>query len=252
MKAARSCLAFLVLLAAGAWLVAYAGQWILRWRAKNLLADIDSIQINHSTGTEADILVAKWRKKYEVSVYRTDEDCDYVARYLHILPPMLRGYPDEGVKNYLPRLIDHIGLRSEAVIGSVRVKNGVVIEKGFGEDVALPVRVWFYRGGAFVPELAVWSGESAQFNGYEGRLTAPDAHRIARNQKGPYGVIVTFLPAEEAAERAALMDFRMSCLTRLSPCLNESEILPEGANVLEQTLALRSSAAAAAAGREPR
>lgn len=245
MKVARGCVAFLMLLAAGAWLAAYTDQWILRWRAEKLLADIDSIQINRSTWADAETLIAKWRKNHDVSVLCGDEGCEYSLHYSHILLPALRGYPDEGVKNYLPRLIDHIGLRSEAVMGSLREKDGVLVEKGFAEEVALPVRVWFDRGGAYVPELAVWSGETTQFHRYEPGLGSPDARRTARNMKGPYGLGVRFLPTEDVAERAALMDFRMSCLTRLSPCLNEGEILPEGANVLEQTLARRSNATAA-------
>jgi hypothetical protein len=50
------------------------------------------------------------------------------------------------------------------------------------------------------------------------------------------------VPEEQATVLEALMDFRLYCITRFSPCLQESEILPEGSKLLEETRALRRAA----------
>jgi hypothetical protein len=167
----RRGLASLAFLAVSVCAVAYAGQWLLRWRAERLLGEIRSLQVNRSTFAEVKPLIAKWSKTQEVSTNCTAEDCEYGVTFTHVLPAPLRGYPDDGVKNYLPRLLDHIGLRSASAAGGIRVRNGVVTERTFIENVSLPVSVWFERGGAFVPDLLVWSSESSRFSRYEGDFT---------------------------------------------------------------------------------
>jgi hypothetical protein len=233
-------LAALAVLVVSAWAIAYAGQWLLRWRAERLLGEIRSLQVNRSTLAEVKPLIAKWSKTQEVSTDCTAEDCQYGVTLTDVLPAPLRGYPDDGVKNYLPRLMDHIGLRSASAVGGIRVRNGVVTERTFIENVSLPVSVWFERGGAFVPDLLVWSSEISSFRGYD--FTPLYPHRVARNLKGPYGVKITFVPEEQADVQKALMDFRLHCITRFSPCLEESEILPESSKLLEETRALRRAA----------
>jgi len=205
----------------------------LRWRAEKLLVEIQSLQVNHSTWADVEPLLARWKKIGEISKNCAPDDCVYEVIFRHVLPPSLRGYTDNGVQNYLPRVINRIGLRSVAgVIGGFTVKSGVVTQRSFAEIVSLPVRVWFDRGGAYVPDLSVGSSEKDQFNRFD-RHFYP--YRTARNMKGPYGLIVTFLPQEQAGIRTALMDFRLYCITRFSPCLSEEEILPEGAKLLQET-----------------
>jgi hypothetical protein len=114
------------------------------------------------------------------------------------------------------------------------VEHGIVTRKWFLEQVRLPVRVWYLRDGAYVPDLAVSSRESTQLPNIKG-YPRPDPYRMARNMRGPYGVVVWFMPQEESDEKAALMNFRFSCITRFSPCLREDEILPEGWRILQET-----------------
>jgi hypothetical protein len=136
--------------------------------------------------------------------------------------------------------MEAIGLRSVWVQGGIRVRNGVVTDRTFLEDISLPVGAWFDRDGAFVPDLLVVSSERSSFS--KNYLVSPYPHRVAGNLKGPYGVKITFSPDERAEMREALMDFRLNCITRFSPCLRESEILPESLKLLEETRAAQRAA----------
>lgn len=102
--------------------------------------------------------------------------------------------------------------------------------------VGIPVRNWYLRGGAYVPELAVSSNEVSGFHDFEKEAYSQPSYpfRIARRMKGPYGVIVKFTQDESTVEQAALMDFRFDCMTRLIPCKDESEILAEGSKLLHE------------------
>jgi hypothetical protein len=185
-------------------------------------------------------LIARWSKRQKAFTNCTAEDCQYGVTLTHVLPEPLRGYPDVGVKNYLPRVMKAIGLRSVWVQGEIRVRNGVVTDRSFLEDISLPVSAWFDRGGAFVPDLLVVSSERSSFS--KSYLVSPYPHRAAWNLKGPYGLKITFAPNERADMREALMDFRLNCITRFSPCLQESEILPKSLKLLEETRAAQSVA----------
>jgi hypothetical protein len=95
---------------------------------------------------------------------------------------MLQGNPDKKVPRWLPTVIDIIGLRSAAVGAGFTEEHGVVTEKGFSVEVGLPVREWFNRGGAYVPELAVSADEVSKFRDIEEKFYVRPSHpsRIAR------------------------------------------------------------------------
>jgi hypothetical protein len=76
--------------------------------------------------------------------------CIYRITLVQVLPPFAVGYPDKGVHNWLPRLADHLGLRSVAVRAGFSVKNGVVTSKWFAEQVSLPVSAWGPPGAALL------------------------------------------------------------------------------------------------------
>ena len=112
-------------------------------------------------------------------------------------------------------------------------EGGVVSQKSFGLDVALPVVEWHWWNKSYIPDLAVWSSEVTKF-AKSTRLHPSHPFRIARNVSGVYGMTITFTPEETAAEQAELMHFRFSCLTQFLPCQNFGEILPEGWRTLQQ------------------
>jgi hypothetical protein len=217
------------------WLFAEVRQWVLRWEAQRLLGDLQSIRVEHSTAREAN---AALRKSGEIqSGCREDQSATCYSQVLirFRLPEPLCGSPDQHAKNWLPRAIDHFGLRCSGVGAMVITEHGVVTEKSFFEEVNLPVRDWYLRGGAYVPSLAVSSNEALRFRESELSSVAPSHPlRYAHRYKGPYGLGVQFLSAEEPSEKASLMAFQFSCITRFLPCSDEREVLPSGAKLLEE------------------
>jgi hypothetical protein len=226
---------FLFLLLCGVvWVQSEISQWILRTRAQNLLADIRALDVNHSTWSDAQRVMTKWNKFAAPGAAPCNADaCTYRVDLIQVLPQFFIGYPDPGVKNWLPRIIDHTGLRSVAARSGFTVEHGVVTSKWFAEQVALPVREWTLRGSEYTPDLAVSSGE---FLGFPASDVGPGLHpyRRVRNWKGAYGVTAQFLPQEDPAEQTRLMDFQFTCITRFSPCLSEGDILPEAQRNLDE------------------
>jgi hypothetical protein len=198
-----------------------------------LLKDISSIKVNHSSKGDADSLNAGWQSTGQVETYCYGGECEYVVRYLNHLPAFFIGDPDGRSNNRIARFLDHFGLRKSMILASVRVRDGVVVGKGFREDVTLPVQVWFDRGGAYVPDLTVSSGEIGQSNDLEAILGG--AHVQIRRYKGPWGLGVSFDSTLDSQEKTKLGDFHLQCITVLSPCLDERQILPEGARLLEES-----------------
>jgi hypothetical protein len=218
-----------------AWIETQGAQWLLRWRAQHLLADVRSLDVNHSRSPDAQRLIAKWGRWGAPVGDCNAEACIYRIAIVQVLPHALNGYPDPGVKNWLPRIVNRLGLRSSAVRAGFSVQHGIVSSKWFAAQVALPVSAWNFPPGQprVIPNLAVSSGE---FSSFPEAATGPVLHpyRRVRDWHGRYGVTAQFLPQEDAAEKTALMDFSLSCITQLSPCLDEGQILPAVARDLQQ------------------
>jgi hypothetical protein len=210
-----------------AWVETQGAQWILRTRGQHLLADVRSLDVNHSRWPDAQQLIAKWGQRGAPVGDCNPEACIYRIAIVQVLPQSLTGYPDPGVKNWLPRIVNHLGLRSSAVRAGFSVQHGIVSSKWFAEQVALPVSAWNFPPGQprVVPNLAVSSGEFSSFPEVATGLVL-HPYRHVRDWQGRYGVTAQFLPQEDPAEQAALMDFSLSCITQFSPCLNEGQILP--------------------------
>lgn len=223
-------LVVLVLLAA-VWATGEISQRLLRRHAETLLADMRSLDVGRSGWAEAQQTMSKWGRSGAPTGSCTAERCTYRIDLLQTLPVMLQGYPGGGAANWLPRAVGRLGLRSAAVRGGFTVEHGVVIQKWFGEQVTLPVRDWS-RSVHYVPYLSVSSRASSKFHDH---MRDPDQtfpNRLARAY--PYGLDVSFSPDEDASEQASLMDFRFSCITRLTSCEDVSSMLPEGWRTLQQ------------------
>jgi hypothetical protein len=199
-----------------------------------MLADVQSIQVGVSSEASAQSILHKWGRWGEIQTYCSSGECQTFVVLRSILPSALNGFDHPEGKNRLPRLMDNLGLRSAVVGAGFWCKNGVVTREGFSEDVTLPVRDFFARGSAYVPELVVSSTEEIAFRDFEQIHARPEHPSwFARTMKGPYGRILTFTSQDDPAHLRALMDFRFSCITRFSPCHDESEILAEAADVLQ-------------------
>jgi hypothetical protein len=223
-------LALLVLLVV-AWVSGEATQWILRNRAQHLLADIQAINVDRSRWADVQPTMQRWSKWSSTPRACTADSCDYRISIEQSLPRILVGNPNNGIGNWLPRLVDRTGLRSTAARGGFTVEHGVVTAKWFGEQVTLPVADWEQTTG-YIPYLSVLSGESSKFH-----VTLPGPKPLHPNRMvQPINnyLVVSFTPDEDPSEKAQLMDFRLTCITQLTPCHSEREILPEAWRMLQE------------------
>jgi len=231
MKLLRQIMLTSLVLLAAAWASAEAAQWLLRSRAEHLLADIRSLDVNRSTWSDAQQVMKKWGRWNASAGSCTEIACDYRINIIQTLPSVLVGNPTKGANNWLPNLVDRLGLRSAAARGGFTIDHGIVITKWFGEQVTLPVRDWD-QPTDYIPYLSIASDQSAKFF----------LHTAGRKLLHPNRVVwvyrsdmeVSFSPDEIPAEQSLLMDFRFTCITRLRPCENQGEILPEGLRMLQE------------------
>jgi len=225
----RQLLFALLFILSVAWLFGFGAQWLLRWRAEKLLADIRALQVNRSTWSDAQQLTQKWSQWATPKPGCTSDACTVQIGLIQTLPPIL--IAQSGARNWLPSLAGHIGLRSAAARAGFTVEHGVVTTKYFGEQTTLPVRDLGSPDG-YTPYLSVSSAETTHFREIVGDAKIAHPNRMAQHLKGY--LQVSFSPDEDPTEQSALMDFRFSCLTQLRPCETEAEILPEGASMIQQ------------------
>lgn len=227
----RKLLLTLLLLLCVAWVFGEAAQQLLRWHAQHLLADIRALQVNHTTWSDAVPTMQKWSRWGSAKADCSDVACEYRIDLIQTLPPLLIGSPNASAKNWLPRLMDQIGLRSAAVRAGITVEHGTVTSRWFGEQVTLPIRDWSAPDD-YIPYLSVASTESAHFHDHTADHTLQHPNHTAQHVKTYLDI--SFSPEEVPSEQSALMDFRFNCITRFRPCHNQSDILPEALRMLQE------------------
>ena len=137
-RRSRQFLPTFLLLLCFAWAFGEAAQQLLSWHAQHLLADIRAIEVNHTTWFEAVPIMQKWSRWGAAKAGCSEASCDYRINLVRALPPFLIGTPEAAARNFLPRLIDHVGLRTAAVRAGLTVEHGIVTSKWF----APPVSCW--------------------------------------------------------------------------------------------------------------
>jgi hypothetical protein len=214
-----------------AWISGEAAQRLLRWRAEKLLADIRTLQVNHSTWADAQQVAEKWAQWGTPKPGCTADACTVQIDLVQTLPAFLVGSPDAGARNFLPRIVDRAGLRSAAARAGFTVEHGIVTARWFGEQTTLPVRDWGSPDG-YVPYLSASSAATTHFHEIAGDSRLPHPNRMVQH-KSTY-IQISYSPDEDPAEQSALMDFRFSCLTQFRPCRSVGDILPEGLRMLQE------------------
>jgi len=230
-RSCRQILLFLLVLLAAAWVSGEGYQWLLRWRAERLLADVRSLEVNRSGWPDAQKMMKKWGQWSVPTASCTAESCTYQINVAQTMLPILGGTPHKGAKNWLPKMMGHLGLRSAAARAGFTVQHGVITEKWFGEQVTLPIQDWDLSAG-YVPYLSASSRASSKFHDH---LRDPDQvfpNRLVRLY--PHGLNATFAIDEDPSEQALLMDFPFTCITQIHPCRDVADILPEGWRTLQQ------------------
>jgi hypothetical protein len=223
-------LTFLILCCCG-WLAAETAQHLLRSRAQRLLADIRTLNVNRSTWSDVQPIMSKWSSFSVPKGSCTAQACTCQIDLVETLPIEFVGSTDPAAKNWIPRLMDHIGLRSTAARAGFTIDHGTVTTRWFGEQVTLPVRNWIAPDG-YIPYLSVASTETTQFADRAKGHPLLYPNRLAVRVK-TY-IDIAFSPAEDPAEQDALMRFNLACITRFRPCESEGEILPEAQRLWQQ------------------
>jgi len=227
----RKLVLTLLLLVFVAWVFGEGAQQLLSWHGQHLLADIRSLDVNHTTWSDAAPIMQRWSRWGSAKAGCSEAACEYRITLVQALPPFLIGSPDATAKNWLPRLMDHIGLRTTAVRAGLTVEHGIVTSKWFGEQVTLPVRNWNATDD-YIPYLSVASTESTHFHEHTAGNRLLHPNRMTQQVKTYLDN--SFSPEENPAEQSALMDFRFNCITQLHPCESEGDILPAGLNLIQE------------------
>jgi hypothetical protein len=218
------------------WLVMQARQWLFRMRAEALLGDIKSLQLNRSSWSDAQKLMARWGSWGEWYGTCNSEDCSYSVQIYHL--PLV--YPASAFQegpHVGARILQLIGLRSAAVSARFHVVHGIVTNKGFEYSVALPVSQWTAPGGgfwlkekigsAYWPTLDVAFREAAKLgDSIPYTIATHPNHSLVRRRTI---LEVHFTPEEAPEGQAALTDMRFDCITRWTACSNRGELLPAAA-----------------------
>ncbi len=211
-------------------------QYVLRWRAERLLADIREIQMGKSTWADAQRLMAKWGAWgwYENSC--TSAHCDYqvaIEDASQSMPTL--SFPSITMR-HTGRLIDAKTNRVYRILGGhfaevaarIQVKNGVVWAKSFeadimiqplfpnpdiGEPIVLDADAVGATQMAGFPRVLP---ETPEFGGDLGSKS--DCCRTA---------FVKFTPRADPHLVDALLTFNLSCITRWIECETTEELAPD-------------------------
>jgi hypothetical protein len=225
-----------LLLLVVAWVAGEGAQWLQLNRAKRLLAEVRSIDVNHSQWADAQGLMQRWDRWGSAAGACTSDYCKFNINVEQTLPRMLIGNPSNTVGNWLPRLADRVGLRSSAVRAGIVVEHGVITTKWFGEQVTMPISEWEHTVG-YIPYVSVLSGESSEFHvSPTDRDHSQPRHLNRMVQPINNYLVVSYTPEEDPAEKQVLMDFQLACITQITPCRSEREILPEAWRMQQENL----------------
>jgi hypothetical protein len=175
-------------------------------------------------------MMMKWGPWSVPTASCTAQSCNYQINLIQSLLPVLGGTPGKNAGNWLPKMLGHLGLRSAAARAGFIVQKGVITEKWFGEQVTLPLQDWD-ASASYVPYLSVSSHESAKFHDHRRDPDQVFANRLVRTY--PHGMNTSFAVDEDTSEKTLLMDFRFNCITRIRPCREVVEILPEAWQTLQ-------------------
>jgi hypothetical protein len=216
----RSLIAVVVLLVV-AWGLAAGNQWLLRWRAERLLADIRALEVNKSSLSDAQAFMKKWGKWADGGGCDAG-DCRFLFRIENRFPGEVSHWSQRRAYWEL-HLLDRLGLRPAEIGAMVFVRHDVVTDKLFLVKI-------------YPPEHATWDPHLGESNAIgtlieEGPRLPPIAvkgHRYPNRLFFPNreGLTVIFTPDEDRTEVARLMDVRFACITSLHHCTSQRELVP--------------------------
>ncbi|WP_089409499.1 hypothetical protein [Granulicella rosea] len=223
----RQLLALTMILFFMAWMWAVGAQWVLRWRAQRLLADVRTLEVGTPPADAVNHFLGRW--KVAGNAECKPRSCFYAVVLETTLPSWARyDATRSGLRNLIPHAAVDLGLRSSLVRGGFAIEDGVVARVYFGEGVEGESSVHGQSREIFAgsQEIAGYAPQGAQT-----LLPLPDHRRVLSTKMG---LLVEFDPALDPSAKRAAMNFRLACITQFKPCLREEEILPGAGKLLEK------------------
>jgi hypothetical protein len=222
------------------WGVGLVRQRIYRHRAEQLLADLRKIYPGMPQA-EAEAILAPWKARGNLEL-RCDvapEACDDTVTLPPPLPEWLWLKDESGAWNnrklWLAHSLVYLGIRQAHTRGGFSFQHGTVQEVHFLFGLLTALDQWLLRSEPAVLGAATERMEELSYSTLdpEGATSNPSV-RVRSLRPRDLGLSVVFSLSVSPGQRVRLMDFQLDCLTRLLPCRDEREILPEAARLFDQ------------------
>lgn len=232
------------LLAAGliAFAIVQVQQHLFRHRAERLLADFQSIRLQQSTWQDAQSFMRRWGAWGNYSGSCTASFCDYEIRFTdpqwnvgrHLSERLYNLFIDLHVFTIWERLGDH----GPKMFMDFTVSNGYIVRSGVSFGVYVPPKqASFTDDYSFFMALSAESrfslsrdtNERGKWHlGSEDQLVDHPDYVVHRPGGCMYCELgeVTYTPYLPKPEVDRLTAFNFSCITRLRPCVQLSDLLP--------------------------
>jgi len=184
-------------------------QIIFRYRAEQLLADIQSISMRRTTFDQAGVILSRWSGSGQYAIPCARQHCDI---QLSLSEP--NRFYQSPILLHVYRLL---GGHDAQVSAGVRVRNGFV----WGERYVVVVGVSLINEDYGLIGLLETSWGPEHLNDHpEYRLGWPSACSSC------IAVFARFTPYAEQSDIRRLGQFNLSCLTRWRPCRTKGDIMP--------------------------
>jgi len=216
---ALACLMIVILITVGA---VRLRLYVLRYRAESLLADMETITLRQTTFRDVQPMFLKWRRWTRFDGPCSQVRCKFDISLDDINSPL---YSFLYEHDTWFDLAAHLGERPAEIRAEVTVLNGIV----WSEGIAFGIENRTWSDGR--PYIEMTSGEAISVSKSDPRMTwqwhlHPD-YAIWWPGNLQNQVRLQFTPFANFADIHRLMSLNFSCLTRIVPCRDKKEIMPE-------------------------
>ncbi len=202
-------------------------QWLLRWRAERLLADMRELQSHESKWPDAQKIMMRWRPWGLGESSCAPQECFFYVRMMDPIGAFVQENFDRHPSSHL--LIWPLQLLGEKytfIEASLRVSRGLVEESRFR------MNFWGRNEGISIAvnDFGAWDYPSE-------RWQHPDYY--AEKHPGCDDCIrfeTGFTPFAGSDKIRELTDFNFSCITRWSPCTTEADVMPTAWRLYQREL----------------
>lgn len=225
----RRVLIYFIVCAAALLLLGFAAihiqQGILRHRAQQLLTDIRSINLRHTTYAEVQPILRRWRGNGFYDRPCTEERCNVKI----VIPRMAfsEGAFASTVRNCFRHALVTAGGHPAVVVASISVRRGIVWGKSF--SISLQVGP-YHAPDTYSEQSYILFAEANSVSRFTfGRLFEQHAdYQVGRpgGCEGCMAVWAKFTPYADPSDVSRLMQFNLDCITRWQPCRTQRDIMP--------------------------